>query len=258
MAGAKARALTMSAGKDEMVKTELQKEPILRWSNPTAGSVHGEVFLWTVGNRPVAIASIYRWYHPFRDASVELAAVRDTPMEARENDVVYWQTSSSNVVFQPIPDAARPANGRAGRLNQMRSLARRFSAELTDERGGTRVDRELRLLNQPAHRYEAGDRPDDVDGGLFAFVEGTDPEAWLILETVKNDAGSSWCFALARMNVDAIQVLLDNKVVHTWPKDLDAWRDRTLGYRISSFNPAAVHLEEPKSPAGDSQRSPSR
>ena len=37
---------------------ELRSDPVLRWSNPSVGSIHGGVFLWTHQGRPAAVASI--------------------------------------------------------------------------------------------------------------------------------------------------------------------------------------------------------
>src|SRR5580765_532977 len=43
---------------------ELKPEPVLRWSNPSVGSIHGGVFLWTHKGRPAAVASIFKWFDP--------------------------------------------------------------------------------------------------------------------------------------------------------------------------------------------------
>src|SRR4051794_13353454 len=90
LAAAKARQVEMLVG-DKQDKAELHKEPLLRWSNPTAGSVHGEVYLWSLHNRPVAIASIYRWYHPFKDSTFEVASLSPLKVEARENKQQFWE-----------------------------------------------------------------------------------------------------------------------------------------------------------------------
>src|SRR5262245_34893660 len=71
LAPAEARRLEVLVGDDGAAHASLVQKPLLRWSNPTAGSVYGEVFLWTIDRRPAAIASIYRWYHPFQDSTVE-------------------------------------------------------------------------------------------------------------------------------------------------------------------------------------------
>src|SRR5262245_23622779 len=80
LARAKAKQLEVSVGdEDGGAKASLHSEPLLRWSNPTAGSVFGEVFVWHVEGQPVAAASIFRWYHPFKDASLEIVSLSPRP-----------------------------------------------------------------------------------------------------------------------------------------------------------------------------------
>ena len=55
------------------------------------------------------------------------------------------------------------------------------------------MTRPLRLLTQPIYKYETA----DSGGALFAFVEGTDPEVFLMIEARTVDAGSVWHYALA-------------------------------------------------------------
>src|SRR5947208_9674260 len=40
-------------------KPKLAAEPLLRWSNPAAGQVHGNVYLWTSSGRPAVVGSIF-------------------------------------------------------------------------------------------------------------------------------------------------------------------------------------------------------
>ena len=126
----------------------------------------------------------------------------------------------------------------------MRTLARRFSAELVDTRGGDEVGRELRLLNQPAHRY-ACPSAKVLDGGLFAFVEGTDPEAWVILEAIETEAGPKWQFAVVRMNSDALQIKDGDQVVGKWDHVRQPWTDRTANYLTFNFDPTRLKLDPP-------------
>ena len=72
-------------------------------------------------------------------------------------------------------------------------MAAEFSATKTDRNA---ITRPLRLLTQPVYRFENA----DPGGALFAFVEGTDPEVFLLLETRNGDKGPAWHYALARMN----------------------------------------------------------
>ncbi len=101
------------------------------------------------------------------------------------------------MAFKPLPGAEPPADSSARRLRQMRELASGFSGEKT-----TRNDevRDLRMLPQPAFRYEMKQPNADVlDGALFALVEANDPEAFVLLEARTVGAAYSWQYALARM-----------------------------------------------------------
>jgi hypothetical protein len=51
-----------------------------------------------------------------------------------------------------------------------------------------------------------------VGGGLFAFVEGTDPEVLLLLE-VRGDDSPRWHFAGARMQNVALSLAFDGREV---------------------------------------------
>ena len=108
--------------------------------------------------------------------------------------------------------------------------------------GGEEVLRKLRLMDQPLHRFDSPDQ-DVLDGGLFAFVEGTDPEAWLILEAVESPGSRSWRFALARMNIDALRVRRGESIVQEWGALREAWSDRTRPYVMFNFKPDEVLAE---------------
>lgn len=247
LAQAEARQLVLLVGDKQPARAALHEQPLLRWSNPTAGSVYGEVFLWTVADRPAVIGSIYRWYHPYKDSTVELVSVAEQGVEASEGGVSQWRTKTPGLQFADLADAPVPAAAARVRLGQMRSLARGFTTELTDKRSGEEVVRKLRLLEQPLFRYaSAGQKV--LDGGLFAFVEGTDPEAWLLLEAVEHEGSRQWRFALVRMNVDALRVRRGDAVVKEWPGLRNAWSDRTTPYVMFNFDPekALTAAKEPR------------
>ncbi len=194
-------------------------EPILRWSNPTAGSVFGEVYVWTDNGRPAVVASLYRWFSPDWGDTIEVCSLSDARVAGRRNQAEFWSPAEPGIQFQTIADADEPATAPAARLVQMRRLASGFVAELADTRGndaGTK--RQLRLLNQPVFRYPApkGDTS-YLDGALFAFVEGTDPEVLLLIEAVTMDGKPTWQFGFARMNRDALRVTFRDKSVWSVP-----------------------------------------
>lgn len=105
-----------------------------------------------------------------------------------------------------VPDAAVPAETPARRLAQMRSLAIEFTAELTDYRRNDTDERQaLHLLTQPIYRYLSDD-PELIDGAMFAFVLGTDPEIFLLLEDRRLQGANHWQYGLARMNDESLMV----------------------------------------------------
>lgn len=178
----------------------LRQQPILRWSNPEVGQIYGNVFLWTEGGRPRVVGSLFRWFSPHTHTSHEFQSLSTTPVTGRNDGVQRWKTSDPGVVFAPVPEAGDVAEEAGRRLLQMRELARQFAVQSTDREG---QKFELRRLAQPVYRYEVDPSATDlVDGALFAFVRGTDPETWLLLEARRTDSGSAirWEYALARMN----------------------------------------------------------
>jgi hypothetical protein len=92
----------------------------------------------------------------------------------------------------------------------MKRAAERFTARLQDERTGDDVPKVLRPLATPLYRYPT--RGAVLDGALFAFVVGTDPELLLLIEAQDD----RWRYAVARMNRDALQVALDEQAVETY------------------------------------------
>ena len=58
------------------------------------------------------------------------------------------------------------------------------------------------------------ERADLIDGALFAFVQGTDPEVLLLLEARRDEAVASWHYGLARMTSRALRA--DHKEKEVW------------------------------------------
>ena len=58
---------------------------------------------------------------------------------------------------------------------------------------------------------------------MFAFVQGTDPEAVLMVEAVRKGDRTSWQYAFARATGYSVQAKLGPSVVWTTPNQ--AWND---------------------------------
>jgi uncharacterized Zn finger protein len=95
----------------------------------------------------------------------------------------------------------------------MRETAEQFQADKTDRQGDKRT---LRMLTQPLYRYEVA-RDDVLEGALFAFVEGTDPEVLLLIEARANGEKREWQYALCRLNSVHLQAQYKERSVWDVP-----------------------------------------
>ena len=203
-----------------------EREPVLRWPNPTRDTQEGATFVWTRGGRPEAIACVWEnggvWAHAFHSLS-------DKQLVATYNGRTIWQTQKAGIEFSAFPKAPEPADSEVKRLVQMRDLARRFACRLTDV---DRKSEELRCLPRPIYRYKT-ERQDLIDGALFAFVQGTDPEVVVVLEAVQRDGKSEWRYALTRRTAHAVEADLDGRRLWSVPTSNggpnEAWSIARLG-----------------------------
>jgi hypothetical protein len=189
----------------------LRPEPVLSWSNPVMGTIYGDVFIWTADGRPEAVASIYRFYSPDPHRADEFHSLALEKLTAKRDGLIVWTPSRRGVELKPIPGAPAPAESAAARLRQMRALAQEFTSRQTNRRG---VDSEMRLLAQPLYRYE-DTKGELIDGGLFTFVQGTDPEIFLLIEARRTRQGApEWQFGATRMH--AINLRLYHRGREIW------------------------------------------
>jgi hypothetical protein len=242
------RLLDESAGKYAMYADAESAQPlklrcVLRWANQSRGSVDGATYIWTNGGRPIAAVCCYPWYGDICDNFQSLA--RYAPIRAERDGKIAWRPKVAGVSFEKVPDAPVPAGSAAARLRQMKTLAGAFSATLLGWAPDDPDREELRLLQQPVYRYECDER-DLLDGALFAFVQGTDPEALLMLEAVPTGSGEKdleWNFAFARRTSGWLEARYGDRVIWKAEKNPE-WRDLTHAYfqishRLSKPNDSA-------------------
>ncbi len=201
-----AKSYTFTTGGGHPSDLTLKSEPVFRLGKQGDGVVRdGAIFLWEdeVG-RPGAAAQVFllnvarrpegQWRHEFTSLSTGT-------FTATEGGKARWVPMVPGVTFQPIPGVPKPADTPQQRLRQMHGLAAEFRAE--DDFWG-RGWNALRLLPKPIGRYgKAGGTPED--GALFAFVLGTDPEAFLFIEARRGAEGLEWQYAFAPMTCWALK-----------------------------------------------------
>jgi hypothetical protein len=214
-----------------------EPDPILRWSNPVVGTIYGDVFVWTLKGRPELIGSLYQWYSPFTHRSNEFVSLSTGRIIAEREGQVVWAPPPSGIEWKPLPGAPVPAATAPQRLRQLRDMASEFTARQTDRKG---VERDMRLLAQPVFRYEgAGGEP--IDGAMFVFVLGTDPEAFLLIEDRLVEGKAQWQFSLVRMN--SIELRVSQRGHEVWavpPIPYASVADHSGPYTTFLFYPEAA------------------
>lgn len=201
----------IQVGEDGARKLKAGEEPILRWSNPVRdNSNDGVIYLFFERERPRAIVTVWADFPMAKldrgNAYREFLSLSAEPLVCRRDGQSLWSPKSGALVEQAFKEAPVPAARPTQRLTQMRDLARRFEA--ANYKMGS--PSELRLLTQPLYRYP-GEAGSVLDGGLFAFAEGNDPEVVLLLEAVQDSGGKShsWRYTLGRMTGYRVSVKLD-------------------------------------------------
>lgn len=209
IADREAQRVSLSYAQDTSHPFELVPQPLLVWTNPVSGSIRGRVYLWTHRGVPALMASIYK-YDEQMHVSSECHALARQPISGKSSSGEAWKIETPAVEFKTIPKAGVPSSNRAGRLAQMREIARRFAASRTDP-DKSRWD--LRLLAQPLYRYPESSS-DPSDGAVFAFVQGTNPDVLLLIE---RGGETEWKFALARMHRYELNIQLDGTSIDKFP-----------------------------------------
>ncbi|HVX15998.1 MAG TPA: hypothetical protein VHC22_32740 [Pirellulales bacterium] len=200
-------------------------QPLLAFGDSTRATSQGSLWAWsergTNRTRPVVFLELYQiggfegqWFHAVSLAAQPIIAL-DAPGAPR------WQPETTDFHLLRLEDAPEPAANDAGRLRQMRDIARRFTAHEFWHPDNSR--HELRVLPQPVHRYSA---PDEKvkDGAVFAIVHGTNPEAVVLIEILDRSVGGGsagaecWQYAVLRSSDAEGHVELDGKEVSAWDR----------------------------------------
>jgi hypothetical protein len=216
-------------------RKELAKvgDPCLRWTNPIGTAPDGVVAVYAHnGGRPAALGQFFlngrkKWVNEF-------TIIPESDVTILRSGRRFWKPSEYVCKFTDLPRAPLPAAKPILRLAQMRALAADFS--VIDYFGSNEVKQDLRLLRQPVSRY--AEEGKILDGAVFIFVLGTDPECCLLLEAYRDDKGSRYRYAVAPMSIFQLEVRY---------KDAPVWsieRRSAAGDRCRSYY-AGIYTPEP-------------
>lgn len=188
---------------------------IQRWTNVSRDPFgEGVLVVWFDRGLPLCTTHIYPWLDALHHECISVS--RDRFVVAEATGLERWRPKSSGAEFVKIAGEI-PAERPVERTRQMKGLAARFAATLLGWNPDNSDREELRMLDKPLHRYTdlRPDRPHGViDGAIFGFVQGTDPEVLLLLEATENAKGErAWQYAAVRATSGELQAKFDGKVV---------------------------------------------
>ena len=248
-----AMAELVAAVKVEVLGELTAKQPELvegarfRFSNPETPCYDATLWLWGTRGRPVAALTLSAERVDSETPSYwscELTSLSGSRLQVA-GDGWDWAPTEAGLDFTPLPDAPAPLETAAGRLRQMKAIARRFDAYgLYDPAGDRRV--ELRVLPTPVHRYE--DPAADIrEGALFLLAGGTDPEILLAIELSETQAGAlQWQYALNRISSGKLVARLDGR--ETWNCPALVRPDRGSPYTLFHRPMERELADEPANP----------
>jgi hypothetical protein len=174
--------------------------------------VPGTTWIWHDNGRPQLIGEIYgrvdsvgQWAFFMCNLSADGLRFSEGPTN--------WKFTKSYYGPRDIADAPRVAPTKSARGFQIRDLVGRFDAHQFWE--GERS--ELRLLPKPIHRYE-DESAGILDGALYAFVHGTNPEVLILIEAHATSDAAAWKVGFGSLAGANCVVRLDGKEFWNCPR----------------------------------------
>ena len=228
---AKQTQVTLIDG-EKKIDTELVRQPVLRYTDPVRGILDGGLWVWTHAGRPVAFQKVedHKWPDTGkRDWTYCVTTFAEQSVHAKWSDTREYKSKQVARRFQVLSDEPMPGTTARVRAQQLRNVARQFSATcITDPRTNNKA--EMRLLPRPIVEYDA---PDDrvLGGAVFGLgAFGPNPELLLVIELRRTESDrAEWHFAAGRITTGGIQLRWQGKEVWSdewvdiYPKPYDTW-----------------------------------
>jgi hypothetical protein len=195
------------------VKAKLMSNPLLKYNDSTRRNHESTLWLWTERELPSALMAVEFYPNLPRGPRwlFEIVSLSNSKIGVAHSGGWKWQAKQPGVKRQPLPGDLKPADKPALRLSQARQIRQRFAAHEKDDTVG-RI--ELRPLSTPLYRY-ADEETGVIDGAVFAFANGTNPEVLLLLEAQRDAATKQpiWTYGFAQMTGAEVSASLDEREV---------------------------------------------
>jgi len=188
--------------KGEELPLKLVTTPVLRYSDPGGITTDASIWVWGGPGRPAIVAGVFFLTQEGRDPkwSCELLSLADSGVAVRSDVGWSWGPDKGDLKWLALEDA--PGDSDRLRLRQMKAIAERYELTTLEKT----VRSQLRLMVQPLYRY-ADEQRGLIDGAIFSYAAGTNPEALLLVECRKAGETSTWHAAFARFGANRCQAL---------------------------------------------------
>jgi hypothetical protein len=220
------QAVTIDGG--TRVPVVMARDPLYRWNDPTREFSDGTLWFWRSSGRPIGVVAVE--LYPQNKAfgtiwNLEFTSLSPGPIEVEGGehfDRVYndlyrprpdgrlrWAPTKGGTEFREIAGAPPPGGTDADRLRQMRDVVKRFSAQEVFQS----QEYSLRLISHPIDRY-SDQASGLLDGAIFLYANGTNPELLLMLEARnRRDGPAVWTYAGAPLARAVVTLRLDRQDV---------------------------------------------
>lgn len=210
------RAVNRATGNSES-PLALVTTPVLRYSDPGGITTDASVWIWGTPGRPAIVAGIFFLSQEGRDPkwSCELLALADGGASVHSPAGWSWTPQKNDLEWIRID--GRPGDSERQRLRQMKEIAEQFEVTTFESKSQS----QLRLMVQPLYRF-ADEQRGLIDGAIFSFASGTNPEALLLVECRRDGESLAWYAAFARFGASRCQarrgdmVLWDRPAIRQW------------------------------------------
>lgn len=173
------------------VKQALREKPLLITADPTRFDARGTIWAWGEKGRPLMVNEIY--YQPSANTGLDTWVTAnynssEKKLRANLDGRTWWREHDSGFKLKDLPNGPQPATSTTARQRQIKSLAAKFTAHEFWDPDNSRF--ELRLIERPLLTYSDPDKG-LLDGALFTFANGTNPEILLYLEVHADPTGKT-------------------------------------------------------------------
>lgn len=145
--------------------------------------------------------------------SCELISATTDRIAVTTGDGWRWSPEKAGLRLSEFEGASAPSNKAALRLTQMKSLAGEFEIV---QIGHDKTRYPLRFMPRAIRRYD--DKSSGlIDGAMFVYAWGTNPETIVVVECQQRGGRTAWLYGFLPLTVARVEAKLDEQSVWTRP-----------------------------------------